>query len=288
MTLTQLIGSSYFAADFKLQNVSRNALAEELLPLLAGTTPVIIIREALSPTICRALVDAFNSSPCRHPRDDSVSGSALGAYHYGQSFEDYAREVTVTNHCIREFLAAGADPVQQVLQTCEDMLKPLGIALRPAKWRNVDAALARAASWTAPGDYMLAPHDDLGQLTDPQQDGFEAQRVAGHTVVAVNFYPRVPAGGGLLRLWNIIPTQEAREKLGIACTGYPIPEDLLTSFDSLDINVDSGSLVMMNGGLVHAVTGYPLEKDNNRQDQVRLMFNFFMGYSDESTVVHWV
>lgn len=284
--MTVLVGNKYSSSEFYLHDVPRDNLGDHLLSVLNGKIPAMLVRDALAPRTCSSLVASFESSPCRRPRGDGVSGFVLGAYHYGQTFEAYASDIAATAACVRDFLNAGGNPVEELLQLIRVTLRPNGVNLRPARWRNINAALARALSWTASGSYMLDPHDDVGQLTDSRQYGFEAQSVSSNTVVAVNFYPRVPPGGGILRVWNIAPTQESRELLNIATTGYPIPPSYLNATEYIDIDVSSGSLVMMNGALVHAVTGY--QEHTPYKDEGRLIINFFMGYSDPTTVVHWV
>jgi hypothetical protein len=144
----------------------------------------------------------------------------------------------------------------------------------------------RMSSWEGHGTYALEPHEDVGQLKDPQQDGFEAQRVADHTVVAVNIYPVVPREGGVLRVWNHTPDDVARKSLGVAHSGYPYPSNLLRECTSLDVELEAGDLVLMNGEMVHAVTA-PIP-DEVSTSPARLSMNFFLGYMNRDTIVYWV
>jgi hypothetical protein len=73
--------------------------------------------------------------------------------------------------------------------------------------------------------------------------------------------------------------------LGIDHTGYPYPTAGLEPFDSLDIEVQTGSVAITNGSLVHAVVGYGARNDLARQ---RILINFSFGHIDPKTIVHWV
>jgi hypothetical protein len=101
-------------------------------------------------------------------------------------------------------------------------------------------------------------------------------------VVAVNLYPLAPRSGGALRVWNIRPDDACRRRCGTVRSGYPYQVDWLRDREFLDLEVRDGWLVLMNGGLVHGVTGY------DRADDGRLLINFFLGSLDERTVIHWV
>lgn len=279
-------GWSYGENEFSLQEHGILNLGHAINRLLTGSIPIVLARNALDLSSCRALTEVFDRSPGRQERTDGVAGSVLGAYHYSQSFAEYIARIRSTSSHITNLLISGGNPVGRVLDIAREALAQLHVTMRPARWLDQDAAYCRAVSWSAPGEYLLLPHDDLGQLVDPQQSDFEVQQVASNTIVAVNIYVNVPAGGGELKLWNVIPDSDTREEFAASGTGYPYPPEALSAFTSLRVPLQSGDMVLMNGGLVHAVIGY---KDRaNWPDGDRLVINFFMGYIDERTVIHWI
>ena len=281
--MPEISGTHYPASSFKVLNVPMNTIGSYASALLSGRIPIVLVRDAMSEVECNKTVRAFITSPCTRPRADGVSGSVLGAYHYAKDFPSYSEDVRAAADCLDGFLRVTSFGI--LVNSFRRSLNEKGVELRPAKWNGLDASPARALSWTAAGEYMLAPHDDIGQLTEPLQVGFEAQHVVRSVVLAINLYPQVPPGGGVLRVWNVILDHESRIRLGIATTGYPIPADLLSEFNYLDIRVSSGSLLLMNGGLVHAVTGYP--EVGQEPGPQRLIVNSFMGYMDSTTAVYW-
>ncbi|MEV2241728.1 hypothetical protein [Micromonospora sp. NPDC049891] len=258
--------------------------SEQLLRVLEGRLAVLLVRHALSPSEASIITDRFWSSPGRQPRPDGVAGFYVGAYQYGKSFERYRAEIAASNEYVKMLFAGVQDPVALVIG---QMRAAVGqdAEVRKARWRDLDAAYARALAWTAEGHYLLAPHDDLGQLSQPEQKDFEIQKARRNTVVAVNIYPKVPKPGGDLRFWNLIPDDSSRLALGIEHTGYPYPPEALEQLPYLDVSVETGDIAIANGGLIHAVGGYGMDADRAGE---RLIINFFLGHVTPRTVVHWV
>jgi hypothetical protein len=258
---------------------------QQLRGLVDGIVPIIHIKDGISAQHCSSLVHNFQHSHGKHPRIDGVPGDVLGAYHYGKTYDQYIAELEASNVYLQAFLEAGGNPVYRAIDSLRGALFDRNVTVRPATWNNKLAGTARALSWTSHGTFLLEPHDDVGQLTDPRQDGFEAQAAFDKIVIAVNLYPNVPAGGGTLRVWNIIPDRDARITFRTEHTGYPYPMAPLADVKSLDFAPATGSVVFMNGGLVHAVTGYT---EGISQSTPRLLINFFAGRIDDKTFVHWV
>jgi hypothetical protein len=278
-------GTHFRSSLFKVREVVGSASESQLLGLIGSTIPVVHMRNAITNRNCAHLIKHFKESKGTHPRSDGVSGDVLGAYHYGKTYDQYTKEIDASENYVREFLLSGENPVATVISMLRNALRSRGIVIRPAMWHNHTAAVARAVSWTARGHFLLEPHEDMGQLSDPRQYGFEAQKAFGRTVIAVNLYPNVPAGGGLLRIWNLVPNDEMRTKFGTRHTGFPYPIEAVSGVQSIELSPSTGSVVLMNGGLMHAVTGY---KEMLTQDNPRLIINFFVGSIDPGTTVYWV
>jgi hypothetical protein len=283
--MTAISGTSFLAKLFAIRNTGGSALHSDLLDLVNGTIPIIYVSNALESSQCRELVRQFKCNAGKRPRSDGVPGYVLGAYHYGKTYQEYTSQIDSSERYVNEFLQAGGDPVSTVIGWLQTALQSQKVTIRAATWHSRRVATARALSWTASGRFLLEPHEDIGQLSDPRQSGFEPQKTFGKTVIAVNLYLNVPLGGGALRIWNICPDDNARIAFDTQHKGYPYPVEALAEVSSLDLTPATGSVVLMNGGLIHAVTGYDKAIG---QDDPRLIVNFFMGCLDEKTIVHWV
>ena len=278
-------GRSLLASDFRVSVTKGHFDASDLLAALEGRLAAAMAKDAMSEELCRRLVDRFWSSPGRLPRPDGVSGHYLGAYHYGKSFNEYIADIGTSEPYIQALLE-GDSPIDSVLAQIRSAVTSQNLALRRAIWRGRLAAPARALTWTTGDKYLLSPHDDVGQLCHPDQRDFEIQQVADHTVLAVNIYPRVSRLGGAVRVWNCLPDQICRERFGVPHTGYPYPESALRDVPYFDLEVETGSVAIVNGGLVHAVLGYGVHGEQPERD--RLLINMSVGRIDSKTVVHWV
>lgn len=278
-------GQTLSSGAFQVNESLGQFRAQEIRDLLDFRLAGVFIRDALSQSTCDQLVERFWSNQGRTRRPDGVAGFYVGAYQYGKTFEEYTSEVHKTEPYVDALLSGPTDPVQLVMGAVRLAVEVRHMEVRLARWKGEAAARIRALAWTAKGPYLLAPHDDIGQLTDPLQSGFEIQECAKHQVIAVNVYPRVPKPGGKLRIWNIKPDQRTRDALDIAHTGYPYPADALRDIPYLDVDVETGSVLLSNGGLVHAVSGY--DEQTNLSGE-RLLMNFFFGQIDQGTIVHWV
>jgi hypothetical protein len=271
---------------FRVQAATEETLGEQVVSILDGRTPAVRVRGFLSGSECATAAAAFSSSQATVARSDGVAGRVLGAYHYRMTQSDYAETVRAGQTDVDEVLAVSGDPLGRILQAVERAVAPFGHEVRAARWDEVEAARMRISSWEGHGTYALEPHEDVGQLRDPGQRGFEAQQVADYTVVAVNVYPVVPREGGALRVWNLLPDDKFRETLGIEHSGYPYPSEMLRHSASLDVELGTGDLIAMNGGMVHAVSAPVPDEDST--GPARLSMNFFLGYINRNTIVYWV
>ena len=131
------------------------------------------------------------------------------------------------------------------------------------------------------GEFLLEPHDDFAQLKAPAQKNFEIQQAT--RVMAVNFYAKVPVNSGQLKFWNIELDEATRTRLGLTCSGFPYPAELLNQFQSIIIPVETGDLCVVNGHLVHAA----LRGDSKVLSKNRLLITFFMGFNNDKELIWW-
>lgn len=175
---------------------------------------------------------------------------------------------------------AGVNVAELIAGVIYPALDP-GMTLRPALHDGRLAERLRVAMWNSDGDYALLPHEDISQLSDPEQEGFEIQRT--QNPVAVNFYPAMPEQGGQLRVWDIAPDARTRQRLGISTSGFPYPLEALDRIPYVDIKAKAGDAVFLQGRFVHAVLG-----SNGSVSAPRITMNGFFGISaDGSTVIQW-
>ncbi|WP_405652612.1 hypothetical protein [Streptomyces sp. NBC_00019] len=252
-----------------------------LRDLCSGAVPAIRIPRFLSAADAKHLTSSFLQCPEVEERQDGVWGKYLGAYHYRRTFEDYRAQIDRTSAVLSELLKAVGDPL-------EHLNDEIGAALlsgpsarnRPAVWHGSPVATARMSAWLPSTEYLLDAHDDIGQLRDPEQKGFEPQRIPDDGVIAVNLYTSSPAEGGKLRLWNVMSNTAVRHELGIARSGYPYPGSFLDAYDYIDVQPRTGDLVLINGAIPHAVTLH-------QADEPRVAVNYFFGRLGES-IIRWV
>lgn len=265
---------------FELAVVDEHSFMDAFTSLLAGQIPALLLRNAMSQRDCDEFVTRYELSGLRRPRPDGVPGTYLGAYHYRKTLEGYLAEMAYFGDTVDALFNGLSDPRERVARALGQL--PEHPVLRPAQWDGHPASSGRVLAWTASGELLLDPHDDIGQLREPSQHGFEAQRCADNLVLAFNFYPHVDPGGGQLTIWNCSGTDSLRSENHIEFTGFPYPQDLLNDALSIDIPVSSGTVAIIHGKLLHAVRGYPPKSPGRR-----ILMNLFYGRLSPREFVSW-
>lgn len=274
-------GRALPARQFRVHGVSHQLDVAAVLSLLHGELAACHVRDFLPEPDCRQIAANFWASGKRTPRygegDDGVEGYLVGASHIEKTTARYLSEAADLADAVRLLYARATDPMAAFRDAIagRDGIR----RQRPARHGGRPAGDAKAVCWNSTGDYLLLPHDDVAQLSDPLQAGFEIQRV--RHVMAVNIYPENPAGSGQIKLWNVEPDERSRIELGLRYSGFPYPPELLAAYPSVSIPVRTGDLCLINGNLVHAVLrGAP-------GTPRRLLLTSFMGLTDEGELIWW-
>jgi hypothetical protein len=267
---------------FRVFETRRAVDVDAALAVLRGELAAHRVRGFVETADCRRITENFWASERRTPRHGEgelgIEGYLVGASHIEKTTERYLAEAERHTGAVRDLFHGAVDPVEAARHALAGSGLVRGV--RAAAQGGRPAGSAKAVCWTGTGDFLLEPHDDLAQLGDPLQTGFEIQRV--RRVMAVNVYTHVPAGIGALRLWNIEPDHASRASLGLQVSGFPYPLAALTGAASIAVPVETGDLCLINGNLVHAVPGVPSASGVAR----RLLVTCFTGMVEDE-VLWW-
>ena len=276
-----ILGRTLPSGQFRVHETRGHVDVPAALAVLRGELAACHVHGFVSPVDCRRIAACFWASERRAPRygegDDGVEGYLVGASHIEKTTDQYLREAAEVAGAVRLLFAGVDDPIAGFRAA---LAGQGGIRrMRPAAHHGRPAGDAKAVCWNNSGDYLLLPHDDVAQLGDPRQAGFEIQRV--RRVLAVNIYPENAAGTGQIRLWTVEPDDRSRGRLGLSHSGFPYPPELLAPYPSRTVAVRTGDLCLVNGNLAHAVLRGPAAANR------RLLLTAFMGLTNESELIWW-
>jgi len=245
--------------------------------VLLQQAPAVVFRRVFDPHTCELAARAFLESGLTRSRNDAVPAATLGAFHYGKSLDEYLSLVQESEVEVTRLAAlCGLDGLRPRLS--EEFAKR-GLSLRFARHGDRLAGAFTVRSWTASGRFSLEPHEDIAQLSDPRQAGFEIQRC--HNVVAVNVCLQNDRNTGQLCLWNVRPSTQLRDQLGLRCSGHPYPSQLLAGREMVTIEVGAGDLYVINSAFVHAVLG-------SSAGSARVTAAFFLGQMEaDNVLISW-
>ncbi|AOM39975.1 hypothetical protein A9255_04945 [Xenorhabdus hominickii] len=280
-----LTGIKLTASEFVIHETEGHIAIDTVDALLNGHLAACRIRNFLSWEQRKKIIDNFWRSSARKPRYgegiDGVEGYFLGASHIEKTTFEYLKEAEYFHSAIDELFQGAINPLERFVDQLNESRSENLLHIRPATYQGIPAGNAKAVYWNNSGEFLLLPHDDLAQLSDPLQSGFEIQCV--QRVMAVNFYAEVPQGGGQLKVWNIDPDVASRSAFGLTHSGFPYPAELLEEHESMVIDITPGDLILLNGNLVHAV----LTGNANQLQEKRLLITCFMGIHKDGDLIWW-
>lgn len=271
--------------DSYFQIVERNEIDWQLwIDVLQGKVAGAIFRGILNQELRQQISHNFWHSPSLRLKADGIQAhykAFLGPF-ISKPLEVYLDEAEQTRKDVQGLFANTGDFFQFLIGSIGKHLAAQGCSLRVAEHNGRKAGEYRTRSWTNinTGNFVFAPHDDVGLLNAPHLQGFEIGQLVNGRAVGANICLE-NGEGGELHYWNISPNDETRETLGIKYAGVGYPVAALAEFDKIVLPIRSGDIYVFDLTKVHAVG--PQAKEEGE----RLNISWFMGFRDPTTVIYW-
>jgi hypothetical protein len=253
-----------------------------VLQVLRGKLLGVVYRGVIDPAAAREIVRRFWESPARKRRGGEVCeslGYYVGAYHYHKPTQQYIDESAAVAAHLGELLDMPDEPMRVFRGLLGERLAAEGVEFRPARSGGGSACPVLIRHWNADGEFALQPHEDASQCRWPEQAGFEVQAALGYTIAAVNMCLENGDGGRLV-IWNMVPSDESKSRIGMYYAGSPYPAGVLEGIEELRLRVEPGDIYVFNGEHVHGV-------EASAPGAKRTTMAWNMGMCDEGTVVTW-
>ena len=284
LAVTAPNGNSAPFEEFACEEIEGRFDGAAMVRVLTGRLTACHMKSVIDPEVCASIAENFWTSSARAPRQDDAPAVVVGAYHFEKTTEEYLEQCAQQRPAVESLFRSTRNPLRDFEASLARAVQRTGAIVRRAEHRGRPAGECRAIAWSAPGPYMLEPHDDLAPLAMARQHGFEVQDVLRHVTMAVNMYISTPHTGGELRLWNLRPDREFRRRYGVEDRGHPYPPAAVEGYPSIVIAVKPGDCLVFNGAFVHAVHSAPAPSGPH---DARLSLTFFVGFKDDRSVLWW-
>lgn len=255
---------------------------DPVVDVLRGRLLGVVYRGVIDEGAASELVRRFWESPMRKRRGGEVCeslGYYVGAYHYHKPTKTYLDESAEVAPYLDQVLDVPNEPTRWFKDRLRARLAAEDVDFRLSRDEGRPGCPALIRHWNAAGAFALQHHEDASQCRWPEQAGFEIQRTLRHTVAAVNMCLENGEMGRLV-MWNVIPDDESKSRLGLYLSGSPYPPEVVEGIDAVWLPVGPGDIYVFNGEHIHAV-----EASEPGAKRTTIAWN--MGFCDERTVVSW-
>lgn len=263
---------------FSAHNTRSFPTASQFESLFHGELACVCVRRFAGRAGIERILRNFLRLSAERLRTDGVPGTVLGAYHFGRKLEDYFKEAERNSSLLDRLMLGVDDPIRELFRRLKERLGEAGIDFRPAAWRSHVSPPYVLRSWTGRGRYLLEPHDDINQLSDPKQCGFEIQNVK--IPIGINVCLRNSGGGGELVVWDVQPSTTIQAECKQGAPGYGYDDATFQRAEKFSVQVREGDAYFLNGRYVHAVTAKPSGGD-------RVTLSCLAGLLTPALAVQW-